>query len=163
MVRHVVDVVAACMDAVRGRGLRVVLPESGDERVLRAARLLCDAELAAPVLLGARAEIDAAAARLGVALPGLELRDPADDPGSAALAAAIAARGTKMTPRLAAHAIRKPLYFGGALVAAGEAAGMVAGAAHPTRRVIEAGLLTVGLAAGIATPLLPDAAAGSPR
>jgi phosphate acetyltransferase len=167
--RPVVDVVAACMDAVRGRGLKVVLPESGDERVLRAARLLRDAELAAPVLLGARAEIEASAARIGVALPGLELRDPADDPASATLAAAVTAREPKMTPRLAAHAIRKPLYFGGALVAAGEASAMVAGASQPTRRVIEAGLLTVGLAPGVTTPssfflmLLPARHDNAPR
>ena len=38
------------------------------------------------------------------------------------------------------------------MVAAGDAAAMVAGAANPTRRVIEAGLMTVGLAPGIATP-----------
>ncbi len=38
------------------------------------------------------------------------------------------------------------------MLAAGDAAAMVAGAANPTRRVIEAGLMTVGLAPGIATP-----------
>jgi phosphate acetyltransferase len=38
------------------------------------------------------------------------------------------------------------------MVAAGDAAAMVAGTANPTRRVIEAGLMTIGLAPGIATP-----------
>lgn len=46
---------------------------------------------------------------------------------------------------------------------------MVAGAAQPTRRVIEAGLMTVGLAPGIVSPssyflmLLPDRAAGGAK
>jgi phosphate acetyltransferase len=53
---------------------------------------------------------------------------------------------------MAERTLRKPLYFGGAMLAAGDAAAMVAGAANPTRRVIEAGLMTVGLAPGIATP-----------
>ncbi len=38
------------------------------------------------------------------------------------------------------------------MVRSGDAAAMVAGAANPTRRVIEAGLLGVGLAEGIGTP-----------
>jgi phosphate acetyltransferase len=57
-----------------------------------------------------------------------------------------------MTQGMAERTLRKPIYFGGAMVAAGDAAAMVAGAANPTRRVIEAGLMTVGLAPGIATP-----------
>ncbi len=63
---------------------------------------------------------------------------------------------------MAERTLTKPLYFGGAMVAAGDAAAMVAGAANPTRRVIEAGLMTVGLAPGIATAvqLLPDDPAG---
>jgi phosphate acetyltransferase len=38
------------------------------------------------------------------------------------------------------------------MMAAGQADAMVAGAATPTRRVIEAGLMTVGLAPGVETP-----------
>jgi phosphate acetyltransferase len=47
---------------------------------------------------------------------------------------------------------QKPLFHAGLMLKAGAADAMVAGAAHPTARVIEAGLLTVGLAPGIATP-----------
>jgi phosphate acetyltransferase len=38
------------------------------------------------------------------------------------------------------------------MVRQGDAHAMVAGAANPTRRIIEAGLMTIGLAAGIALP-----------
>jgi len=41
---------------------------------------------------------------------------------------------------MAERMLRRPLYFAGAMVAAGDAAAMVAGVASPTRRVIEAGL-----------------------
>src|SRR5262249_20558278 len=51
-----------------------------------------------------------------------------------------------------ARLVSKPLYFAGMMVKQGDAAAMVAGAANPTRRIIEAGLMTVGLAAGIALP-----------
>jgi phosphate acetyltransferase len=57
-----------------------------------------------------------------------------------------------MTETIATRACTKPLYFGGMMVRQGDAAAMVAGAANPTRRVIEAGYMTVGLAEGIALP-----------
>lgn len=44
------------------------------------------------------------------------------------------------------------MYFAAGLLAAADVAAMVAGAANPTRRVIEAALMTVGLADGIAAP-----------
>jgi len=58
--------------------------------------------------------------------------------------------------------IDPPLYFGGTMVAQGDAHTMVAGVATATALVIQAGVLTVGLTPGIATPssfflmVLPD-------
>jgi phosphate acetyltransferase len=57
-----------------------------------------------------------------------------------------------MTPAMATRLVGKPLYFGGMMVRQGDADAMVAGCANPTRRVIEAGLITCGLAEGIALP-----------
>jgi phosphate acetyltransferase len=59
---------------------------------------------------------------------------------------------SKMTEAMAARLLRKPLYRAGAMVAAGDAQAMLAGAANPTSRVIEAALLTIGLAPAIETP-----------
>ena len=72
---------------VRGRGLRVVFPEGGEERAVRAAGLLAEQGLAQPVLLGARAEIEDLARRGQVALEGVELRDPRADPAREGYAA----------------------------------------------------------------------------
>jgi phosphate acetyltransferase len=55
--------------------------------------------------------------------------------------------GVKVARRLVA----KPLYHAGMMVKAGDADAMLAGVAHPTARIIEAGLMTVGLAPGIRT------------
>ena len=49
---------------------------------------------------------------------------------------------------LARRLVRKPLFFAGMMVKCGDAQGFVAGASQPTPRVVEAGLMTVGLAAG---------------
>jgi phosphate acetyltransferase len=146
------DIVEANMAAVRDRGLKVVLPEAEDERILRSAQQLSARRLARPVLLGAPADVLARAAGLGVSLEGCDIRDPAADAALGTYAERLSAARERMTAAMAQRTLRKPLYFGGAMLAAGDAAAMVAGAANPTRRVIEAGLMTVGLASGIATP-----------
>jgi len=48
--------------------------------------------------------------------------------------------------------VRKPLFHAGMMVKAGTAAAMLAGVASTTARVIEAGMMTIGLAEGIRTP-----------
>ncbi len=58
----------------------------------------------------------------------------------------------KLSDALARKFLQKPLYAGGGLVAAGEAHAMLAGAANATARVIEASLMTIGLAPGIDSP-----------
>ena len=146
------DIVANAMAAVKGRALRVVLPEGEDERILRCAQRLSEASLASPVLLGPDAGVRGRAQALGVRLDGCAVRDPLSDPALVAYAAHIASGRDKMTAGMAERMLRRPLYFAGAMVSAGDATAMVAGVDSPTRRVIEAGLMTIGLATGIATP-----------
>jgi phosphate acetyltransferase len=139
------SVVDGFFETARKRRLTVVLPEGEDPRILAAARRLKDDGLAEPVVLGAAADA-------GVDLRGLTLVDPRTDSHLNAYGAAVAAGREKMTPAMGARLVSKPLYFAGMMVKQGDAAAMVAGAANPTRRIIEAGLMTVGLSAGIALP-----------
>ena len=141
-----------CVEAVRGRGLTVVLPEGTDARIVAAAARLTGDELASVVLVGETAAVGAAARDAGVAPERLTIADPVREPRLAGYARALAAARGRMSERMAERLLAKPLYLGGAMVAAGEADAMVAGAANPTRRVIEAGLMTIGLAPGITTP-----------
>lgn len=133
------QILADCREAARANLRRIVLPEGEEPRIRAAAGRLAAEGLAIPVLIGGAA-------------PGCETVDPANDPRRGELAALVAARRARMTEGMAARLLAKPLYFGGALVAAGHAAAMVAGAASPTRRVIEAGMMTVGPATGVAVP-----------
>jgi len=57
-----------------------------------------------------------------------------------------------MNEGMAERLVRRPLYFAGMMVADGQAETLVAGVTTPTRRVIEAARMTVGLAPGIHTP-----------
>lgn len=131
---------------------RVVLPESGDERILRAARELSDGGLAEPILVGGRDATMQAARDAGVAIEDLPLVDPADDPHAADYAELYVAARERADTGMARRLLKRPLYYGAMMVRAGDGDAVVAGAAHSTRKVIEAGMLTVGLAEGIATP-----------
>ncbi len=141
-----------CFDTARGRHFKIVLPEGDDIRVLAAARGLIDREIARPIVLGAADAIAEAAKSAGVKLDGIETIDPRGDPRLQDYGAACAALRENVTVSMGARLVAKPLYFAGMMVKQGDADAMVAGAANPTRRVIEAGLMTIGLAPGIALP-----------
>ncbi|MDZ7747664.1 MAG: phosphate acetyltransferase [Halofilum sp. (in: g-proteobacteria)] len=138
-------------DAVSGR--TVVLPENGEERVIRAARELADRGYALPVLVGDRAHSEATAGEIGVHLDDIRLVDPADDARMDAYEALYMerrrARGKAIDAAGARSVLQQPLYHAAMMVAAGDADAVVAGAATETRQVIECGLRTVGLAEGI--------------
>jgi phosphate acetyltransferase len=161
------DLLARLFDIARRRRRKIVLPEGEDARIVAAAMRLKDERLAQPILLGAPDAI-AAAAR-GASLESIELVDPRNDPRLAAYGEACATARPSMTPAIATRMVTRPLFFGGMMVRQGDADAMVAGAAHATRRVIEAGLMTVGLAQGIALPsscflmIVPDFLKQGPR
>ena len=146
------DVIGNFIAQAKTRNLTVVLPEGTDGRILAAARRLQDEGIARPVLLGKAEELAKAAAEAKVALDGIATADPGDSGKVSEFAETYAAGSAKMDAKVARRLVRKPLYFGGMMVRTGEADAMIAGAANPTRRVIEAGLLTIGLAEGIDVP-----------
>jgi phosphate acetyltransferase len=119
------DFLERFFDEARARRGRIVLPETGDERIVEAARRLRDEDLAEPILPG----------------------PPQDDPRLDEYAALYPGN-----PKVARRALLRPLFHAGMMVKAGHADAMLAGVANPTARVIEAGLMTIGLAPGIRTP-----------
>jgi phosphate acetyltransferase len=146
------DILAKAKAALVNRNLKVVLPEAEDERILASAQLLSEAGMARPVLIGEQAAVRSRARALGLRIADCEVRDPQRDEAIFAYARRLTASREKISAGMAERMLKRPLYFAGAMVAAGDAAAMVAGAAHPSRRVIEAGLLTIGLAPDIVTP-----------
>jgi phosphate acetyltransferase len=156
-------------DAARQRRAKVVLPEGSDSRVLAAAARLVTEKIATPIVLGETAAVNRAAASAKVELSGIELIDPTIDRRLERYAAICASTRDRMTAAMAARLVAKPLYFGGMMVRQGDAQAMVGGVVHPTHRVIEAGLMTVGLAPGVAFAssyflmTLPNFRGGGPR
>jgi phosphate acetyltransferase len=146
------DVLDACVARARAHRKRLVFPEGQDERVAAAAQRLVDGGIALPILLGPSEEVRAAAARAGISLDGISILDPEKNGRLAPYANFYLAGRPNASAKIAERLVRKPLFHAGMMVRAGDADAMVAGAANPTGRVIEAGLMTVGLAHGIRTP-----------
>ena len=121
-------------DRAKGRAARVVLPEMEDPRIAEAAQQLRAKGLADPVPLS-----------------------PVSD---AMVAGLVERRGLKEA--IARRMLAKPLFRAAAMVASGAADAMVAGADSPTKRVIEAASIVIGLRPGVRTPssfflmLFPD-------
>lgn len=111
-------------EIARARCATVVLPEREDPRIAEAAQRLEAEGLARPV--------------------------PLADPCGRLLEALMTQRPMKDT--LAMRMLNKPLIRAAAMVAAGDTEVLVAGAVAPTRRVIEAAAIAVGMAEGVTTP-----------
>jgi phosphate acetyltransferase len=118
------SVLDSAYEKARARRARVVFPEMDDPRVGEATLRLKAECLCEPL--------------------------PLAEPSQAHVDALVAARGLKEP--IARRMVSKPLYRAAAMVAAGEADAMVAGADSPTKRVIEAAAIGIGLAEGAKTP-----------
>lgn len=129
---------------------RIVLPEATDERVLTAAKKLYDEKVAEIILVGAEAEVKAAAEKFGIDIEGICLVDPATyDKKDAYVEAFYELRKKKgMTPEKAKVQMADPVYFGCMMVKQGDADGMVSGAAHSTSDTLRPALQIVKTAPG---------------
>ena len=146
------DIVEHLIERARSRPRTVVLPEGEDPRILQAARRLHDGGIARPMLIGERAALEAAAAAAGVSIDPVESVSPPESDALDAYAALYVEGRPKTSGRVAKRLLARPLFYAAMAVKAGDADALVAGASQPTARVIEAGLMSVGLAEHVATP-----------
>lgn len=126
------------IDRARAARRRIVLPEGGDDRVLRAAGTVLRRGIADLVILGDPVTVRARAVELGVDLDGAEILSPFDPAYVARFAEEYARlRAHKgVTLDQAADTVTDVSYFGTLMVHLGLADGMVSGAAHTTAHTI---------------------------
>ena len=125
----------------------IVFPEGSDTRILRAAVVLACEGIVRPILLGALDHVQAAADRAQIRVPeSVEIVNPATSDNRIEFAELLRSPGGRgaETDTMAAQAVQDPLIFGALLVRTGQADGCVAGAVHPTTRVLQAGLRVIG-------------------
>ncbi|PKQ37892.1 MAG: phosphate acetyltransferase [Actinobacteria bacterium HGW-Actinobacteria-1] len=145
------SVMTEMIAAAQREPLRVVLPEGGEDDIVRAAALAAERGIARPILIGRPVVVEAHAVELGITLDGIEIVDPDDLPKIAEYAHEYASeRG--YPEAVAAKILAQPLSYAAMMVHSGDADGMVAGLAHATEDVIMASELVIGLEPGVSTP-----------
>jgi malate dehydrogenase (oxaloacetate-decarboxylating)(NADP+) len=128
---------------------RIVLPESGEEKILRSCQVLIDEASVQPVLVGDAAEIGARATELGIDLDGVEIFDPVPslDDYAKELYRLRSRRG--ITPQTARLLLNDPAYLGVMMVHMGDADGLVHGLNRSYPDTIRPALQVIRLREGV--------------
>ncbi|WAB84171.1 phosphate acetyltransferase [Microcella daejeonensis] len=126
------------LERARGDRKRIVLPEGGDDRILRAASTLLQRRVCDLTILGDEGEVRARAAELGLDLAEAQIVSPFDEQLRQRFAEEYARlRAHKgATVEIARDVVTDVSYFGTMMVHLGLADGMVSGAAHTTAHTI---------------------------
>ena len=133
---------------------RIVLPESSDERVIRATSQILKEGLAQVILVGNQEAIMHSAKAYEVSLSGVKIVDPYNfERLNDYVNKLVELRSKKgMTPEEAKKLLQTdPNFFGAMLVKMGDADGMVSGSASPTANVLRAGIQVIGTQPGVKT------------
>ena len=140
------------IEKARATSTRLVLPEGNNVRMLEAAGRIALEGISEVFLIGEPGSIEVLAADNGISLEACSIVDPRASGRAEYYAELYASRRGNVKPGTALRAVRRPLYYGAMMVKAGDADVLLAGIGNPTRRVIEAAQLCIGLAGGIRTP-----------
>ncbi len=130
---------------------KVVLPETEDDRILKAADIISKEEIAELILLGDKTEIKNRADKLNLDLNSCEINNPENSQRRVELGELLhKKRSHKGLSRGEAYKMAGDhLYFGTLLVESGYASGLVAGANHPTGEVLKPALQVIKTEPGI--------------
>ncbi|WP_223297289.1 phosphate acetyltransferase [Catenulispora acidiphila] len=129
---------AQLLERARSQRRRIVLPEGGDDRILRAADIVARRGAADLLVLGEEEKVRARANALGLDLAGVRIVSPTDE----VLVEEFAHEYTRLRERKgmtldkARDIVQDVSYFGTMMVHTGRADGMVSGAVHTTAHTI---------------------------
>ncbi len=129
----------------------IVLPESHDERVLKAAEVLSKEKVASIITLGDENKIRPVADKLAIDLTGVRIIDPIKSEKLSDFSNIYFNLRKKkgITIEQARETVKHDLFFGAMMVREGLADGSVAGSTASTADVLKAGIQCVGMPEGI--------------
>ncbi|MGV3243298.1 phosphate acetyltransferase [Staphylococcus sp. 11261D007BR] len=137
-------------DKLSGKNVRIVLPEGEDERVLSAAVDLQASDYVTPILLGNKDNINSLASDKNLNIEGIEVIQPDQSELKADLVSKfVERRKGKATEEQAQELLNNVNYFGTMLVYAGQADGLVSGAAHSTADTVRPALQIIKTKPGV--------------
>jgi phosphate acetyltransferase len=135
----------------RSKNKTIVLPESHDERVLKAAEILTKEKICKVVTLGNPDKIKNDAQKIGVNLSGVEIIDHLNHPKFDEFANTYYELRKKkgITLEQARETMKRDLFFAAMMLREGLVDGSVAGSFASTADVMKAGIQIVGMPEGI--------------
>lgn len=130
---------------------RIVLPETSDERVLKATVIITKEKIAKVVLLGNRQEIKVRAKTYGIDLSGVEVLNHLETPKLDYYVQQLyeLRKHKGFTLEKTKELLENPLYFAPMMVKLGDADGLVAGSLNTTADVLRPALQIIKTAPGI--------------
>ncbi|AFL68513.1 phosphate acetyltransferase [Sulfurospirillum barnesii] len=141
----------ALFERARSDRKKIVLPESSDERILRATEILLRRNVADIILLGNPEEVLRRSASLGLDISKAEIIDPIHSPLMEEFVTAFyemrKAKGLSL--EVARDSMMLTNYFATMMVSLGYADGMVSGAIHTTQETIRPALQIIKTKPGI--------------
>ncbi len=142
-----------CKERSKKNPMRVVFPDSKDERVLKAARYLCDEKMAVQVLIGGPFEIRDEADKYNVTTKGIEIISPKQWPDIKKYAAEFyeLRKHKGLTEEEAENLILDPLNYAAMLLRKDGADICIAGNLSATSSVLKSAIQIIGMPKGTKT------------
>ncbi len=140
------DILEKIRERARRRKLKIVLPESGDVRILKSCELILNEGTAIPILVGEKNAIENLASLNKISLNGVEIIEPNSEKllNDFKRIYLEKTRAKGVSEIESYETVKKPLYFACLLVESGYASGIVAGATHTTAETVRAYLRCFG-------------------
>lgn len=129
----------------------IVLPESHDERVLRAAEILTNEKIASVITIGNEEKVRADAEKYRISLQNIRIIDPEKSEKLSDFTNIFynQRKHKGVTIEQARETVKRDIFFAGMMVREGMAHGSVSGSFATTADVTRAGIFCVGLAHGM--------------
>ena len=135
------DMFAPLVEQLKANPKTIVFTEGNDPRILEAASKLLAEKILKVVMVGSKAECEAAAAAGGFDISGAEIIDPANYEGFEEMVSTmVELRKGKMTPEECRELLKKSNYFGTMLVKMGKADCLLGGATYSTADTVRPAL-----------------------
>ena len=144
------DILDILKDQLKEKKIKIVLPESNDERIFEAAVKLAKEKIVVPVLLGNKEELETKLTAANVDLADCIVYSMEDAETISKLATKfVEIRKGKATEEQAADLMKQVNYFGTMLVKEGLADGLVSGAIHSTADTVRPALQIIKTKPGV--------------
>ena len=144
------DLLDVLKEQLDGKKVKIVLPESTDDRIFEAAVNLAKEKIVVPVLLGNKEELEAKLTAANVNLEDCIVYSMDDEEIQSKLVASfLEVRKGKATEEQARELLKQVNYFGTMLVKEGLADGLVSGAVHSTADTVRPALQIIKTKPGV--------------